>query len=85
MCTEVARTREKSLDFDTFVTFNRFYWNVSQTFFSFKHLILAHNKLDEVEPEFLAALGNMSVTQGRDISFTCVVNNLGPYKVSNGT
>lgn len=44
--------------------------------------ILAHNQLDEVKPEFLAALGNMSVTQGRDISFTCVVNNLGPYKVS---
>uniref|UniRef100_A0A336LZ60 CSON008625 protein n=1 Tax=Culicoides sonorensis TaxID=179676 RepID=A0A336LZ60_CULSO len=45
-------------------------------------LVKAHNQLDEVEPEFLAELGNMSVTQGRDISFTCVVNNLGPYKVA---
>ncbi|XP_063701806.1 lachesin [Culicoides brevitarsis] len=45
-------------------------------------LVKAHNQQDDIKPEFLAALGNMSVTQGRDISFTCVVNNLGPYKVA---
>ncbi len=36
----------------------------------------------ELEPEFLQALDNLTVTQGRDVSFTCVVNNLGQYKVS---
>lgn len=36
----------------------------------------------EPEPEFLAPLDNLTVTQGRDVSFTCVVNNLGQYKVS---
>ncbi|KAG8303316.1 hypothetical protein J6590_013586 [Homalodisca vitripennis] len=36
----------------------------------------------EVEPEFLAPLENLTVTQGREVTFTCVVNHLGPYKVS---
>lgn len=36
----------------------------------------------EPEPEFLQPLDNLTVTQGRDVSFTCVVNNLGQYKVS---
>jgi len=36
----------------------------------------------EQEPEFLQPLDNLTVTQGRDISFTCVVNNLGQYRVS---
>jgi hypothetical protein len=36
----------------------------------------------EPEPEFLQALDNLTVTQGRDVSFTCVVNNLGQYRVS---
>jgi hypothetical protein len=35
----------------------------------------------EPEPEFLQPLENHTVTQGRDIFFTCVVNHLGPYKV----
>jgi hypothetical protein len=35
----------------------------------------------EQEPEFLQPLENHTVTQGRDIFFTCVVNHLGPYKV----
>ncbi|KAL1124063.1 hypothetical protein AAG570_001833 [Ranatra chinensis] len=34
----------------------------------------------EYEPEFLEALENHTVTQGRDVIFTCVVNHLGPYK-----
>lgn len=33
-------------------------------------------------PEFLAPLENLTVTQGRDVSFTCVVNALGNYRVS---
>ncbi|CAD7079680.1 unnamed protein product [Hermetia illucens] len=36
----------------------------------------------EVQPEFLAQLNNFSVTQGRDVSFTCIVNNLGQYRVA---
>lgn len=36
----------------------------------------------EQEPEFLQPLDNLTVTQGRDVSFTCVVNNLGQYRVS---
>lgn len=38
----------------------------------------------EQEPEFLQPLDNLTVTQGRDVSFTCVVNNLGQYRVSIG-
>ncbi|KAG5676222.1 hypothetical protein PVAND_006071 [Polypedilum vanderplanki] len=34
----------------------------------------------EQEPVFLQALDNLTVTQGRDVSFTCVVNNLGQYR-----
>lgn len=37
----------------------------------------------EPQPEFLAPLDNFTVTQGRDVSFTCVVNNLGIYRVSD--
>lgn len=33
-------------------------------------------------PEFLAPLDNLTVTQGRDVSFTCVANDLGAYRVS---
>lgn len=40
--------------------------------------------IDEIQPEFLAPLDNLTITQGRDISFTCVVNNLGQYRVSYG-
>ncbi|XP_033609885.1 lachesin [Cryptotermes secundus] len=36
----------------------------------------------EPEPEFLQPLENHTVTQGRDVFFTCVVNHLGPYKVA---
>lgn len=37
----------------------------------------------EPQPEFLAPLDNFTVTQGRDVSFTCVVNDLGHYRVSD--
>ncbi|KAJ9600603.1 hypothetical protein L9F63_026260, partial [Diploptera punctata] len=36
----------------------------------------------EEEPEFLQPLENHTVTQGRDVFFTCVVNHLGSYKVA---
>ncbi|XP_076760100.1 lachesin isoform X1 [Xylocopa sonorina] len=36
----------------------------------------------EVQPEFLALLENHTVIQGRDVSFTCVVNHLQSYKVA---
>nr|XP_023013080.1 lachesin-like [Leptinotarsa decemlineata] len=34
------------------------------------------------EPDFLYPLENLTVAQGRDATFTCVVNNLGGYRVS---
>ncbi|XP_078043949.1 dpr-interacting protein lambda [Augochlora pura] len=36
----------------------------------------------DVLPEFLAPLENHTVTQGRDVFFTCIVNHLQPYKVA---
>ncbi|KAL2717689.1 lachesin-like isoform X1 [Vespula squamosa] len=36
----------------------------------------------EIHPEFLAPLENYTVTQGRDVSFTCVVNHLQSYKIA---
>nr|KAF7396900.1 hypothetical protein H0235_016437 [Vespula pensylvanica] len=36
----------------------------------------------EVVPEFLAPLENHTVIQGRDVSFTCVVNHLQSYRVA---
>lgn len=42
---------------------------------------LGHNQPTEIMPEFLAPLDNLTVTQGRDVSFTCVVNDLGAYRV----
>ncbi|XP_046398484.1 lachesin-like isoform X2 [Ischnura elegans] len=42
-----------------------------------------HNPTDsELQPEFLAELENLTVVQGRDVYFTCVVNHLGAYKVA---
>lgn len=35
-----------------------------------------------LEPDFVIPLENVTVAQGRDASFTCVVNNLGGYRVS---
>ncbi|CAH0399196.1 unnamed protein product [Chilo suppressalis] len=36
----------------------------------------------DMEPEFLQALENHTVTQGRDVHFTCVVNHLSNYRVA---
>ncbi|XP_030386774.1 lachesin [Scaptodrosophila lebanonensis] len=41
-----------------------------------------HTETDESGPAFLAQLSNITVSQGRDISFTCVVDNLGQYRVA---
>uniref|UniRef100_A0ABD2VU95 Ig-like domain-containing protein n=1 Tax=Trichogramma kaykai TaxID=54128 RepID=A0ABD2VU95_9HYME len=35
-----------------------------------------------LEPDFLNPMENVTVTKGRDAAFTCVVNNLGGYRVS---
>ena len=35
-----------------------------------------------LEPDFLYPLENVTIAQGRDAMFTCVVNNLGGYRVS---
>ncbi|KAF4532667.1 hypothetical protein B566_EDAN002902 [Ephemera danica] len=34
------------------------------------------------EPDFIYPLENVTIAQGRDATFTCVVNNLGGYRVS---
>ncbi|XP_050313799.1 lachesin-like [Anthonomus grandis grandis] len=44
--------------------------------------IFTEGQMPEPEPEFLAPLENHTVTQGRDIVFTCVVNHLSTYKVA---
>ncbi|XP_014488800.1 PREDICTED: lachesin-like [Dinoponera quadriceps] len=35
-----------------------------------------------LEPDFVYPLENVTIPQGRDATFTCVVNNLGGYRVS---
>ncbi|XP_056645667.1 lachesin-like [Diorhabda sublineata] len=44
--------------------------------------IFTEGQIPDSEPEFLAPLENHTVTQGRDVYFTCVVNHLGAYKVA---
>ncbi|XP_011494357.1 PREDICTED: lachesin-like [Ceratosolen solmsi marchali] len=43
---------------------------------------LENIKYLELQPQFLAPLENHTVTQGRDVFFTCVVNHLQSYKVA---
>uniref|UniRef100_A0A6P7F116 Lachesin-like isoform X2 n=1 Tax=Diabrotica virgifera virgifera TaxID=50390 RepID=A0A6P7F116_DIAVI len=45
-------------------------------------VIFTEGQIPDPEPEFLAPLENHTVTQGRDVYFTCVVNHLGSYKVA---
>ncbi|GLV46036.1 Dpr-interacting protein beta [Carabus blaptoides fortunei] len=40
------------------------------------------SNLSGFEPDFLVPLENVTIAQGRDATFTCVVNNLGGYRVS---
>ncbi|KAJ6648677.1 hypothetical protein Bhyg_03908 [Pseudolycoriella hygida] len=35
------------------------------------------------EPDFVFPLENVTIAQGRDATFTCVVNNLGGYRTDN--
>ncbi|XP_015012792.2 lachesin [Drosophila erecta] len=44
--------------------------------------IHGNGESDEIGPEFLSKLSNTTVPIGRDISFTCVVDNLGHYRVA---
>lgn len=39
---------------------------------------------DPNDPKFSQPLENITVSQGRDVTFTCVVDNIGQYKVSSG-
>ncbi|CRL01622.1 CLUMA_CG014425, isoform A [Clunio marinus] len=45
-------------------------------------LVKGLGQTNEQEPEFLQPLDNLTVTSGRDVSFTCVVNNLGQHRVA---
>lgn len=65
-CTCAYNTHFSSIPFFNFCIFCKF---------------KGHNEPDEVGPHFLAQLTNITVPQGRDISFTCVVDNLGQYRV----
>jgi hypothetical protein len=38
-----------------------------------------------LEPDFAYPLENVTIPQGRDATFTCVVNNLGGYRVSSSS
>ncbi|KFB48959.1 hypothetical protein ZHAS_00016960 [Anopheles sinensis] len=40
------------------------------------------NQLSAFEPDFVYPLENVTVAKGRDATFTCVVNNLGGYRVA---
>ncbi|XP_034948618.1 lachesin-like [Chelonus insularis] len=44
--------------------------------------ILGVPTVTSLEPDFLYPLENVTIAQGRDATFTCVVNNLGGYRVS---
>ncbi|XP_055921271.1 lachesin [Eupeodes corollae] len=44
--------------------------------------VCAQNKGNDVEPVFLSEMSNITVPQGRDVSFICIVNNLGQYRVA---
>ncbi|KAG4080629.1 hypothetical protein HA402_013159 [Bradysia odoriphaga] len=44
--------------------------------------VRGHNQSVDVMPEFLAPLENLTATQGRDVQFTCIVNNLGSFRVA---
>lgn len=44
--------------------------------------VFVSGEVSGFEPDFLYPLENVTVAQGRDATFTCVVNNLGGYRVS---
>ncbi|XP_055382610.1 lachesin, partial [Condylostylus longicornis] len=48
-------------------------------------LLLFNYIVAAFEPDFVFPLENVTVAQGRDATFTCVVNNLGGHRVSGGS
>ncbi|XP_037822725.1 sex-determining region Y protein-like isoform X2 [Lucilia sericata] len=51
-------------------------WNLLTIF------LLCNCIVSAFEPDFVIPLENVTVAQGRDATFTCVVNNLGGHRVS---
>ncbi|EDW36645.1 GL15978 [Drosophila persimilis] len=45
-------------------------------------LMLCNCVVGAFEPDFVIPLENVTIAQGRDATFTCVVNNLGGHRVS---
>ncbi|XP_065094291.1 lachesin isoform X3 [Ochlerotatus camptorhynchus] len=45
-------------------------------------VLIVTNAVAAFEPDFVYPLENVTVAKGRDATFTCVVNNLGGYRVS---
>lgn len=55
-------------------------------FFSVHIIFIFHfTAASAFEPDFVFPLENVTIAQGRDATFTCVVNNLGGYRVSGDT
>lgn len=46
------------------------------------HILLFYVSVNGFEPDFLFPLENVTIAQGRDAIFTCVVNNIGGNRVS---
>jgi len=46
------------------------------------HVLLLYVSVNGFEPDFLFPLENVTIAQGRDAIFTCVVNNIGGNRVS---
>lgn len=45
-------------------------------------VLLLYVSVNGFEPDFLFPLENVTIAQGRDAIFTCVVNNIGGNRVS---
>lgn len=61
------------------------YENLNKLNIKFYFCLLFTGTINGLEPDFLYPLENVTIPQGRDASFTCVVNNLGGYRVSQNT
>lgn len=62
-----------------------FLYRIAKIKFSLLNIfIIGHShSIDDLSPVFVAPVENLTVTQGRDVQFTCIVDDLGSYKVSN--
>lgn len=47
-----------------------------------KSNVAQHKTTNKDAPEFAEEMSNVTVSLGRDVTFQCIVNNLGSYKVS---